>query len=74
MIYADTDSVFIKKPNERIQTNQYEKLLNILRRDKFPISLEHDFKFLVPLPLEASEKIEAFKQYYGGTHEGQISC
>jgi hypothetical protein len=57
MIYADTDSVFIKKPNERIQTDQYEKLLNILRKETdLPISLEHDFKFLVLLPLEVSEK------------------
>ncbi len=29
-----------------------------------PISLEHNFKFLVLLPLEASDKIEAPKQYY----------
>jgi DNA polymerase elongation subunit (family B) len=34
--------------------------------------LEHDFKFLVLLPLEASEKIEALKQYYGVTQTGQL--
>jgi hypothetical protein len=37
-----------------------------------PISIEHNFKFLVLLPLEASEKIEALKQYYGVTQEGQL--
>ena len=34
--------------------------------------LEHNFKFLVLLPLEASEKIEALKQYSGVTHDGQL--
>jgi DNA polymerase elongation subunit (family B) len=47
--------------------------VNVLRRETgLPISLEHDFKFLVLLPLEASEKIETLKQYYGVTHEGRL--
>jgi DNA polymerase elongation subunit (family B) len=71
--YADTDSVFIKNPYGITSTDQYEKLVSILRREiGLPISLEHDFKFLVLLPLEASEKIEALKQYYGVTHEGKL--
>jgi hypothetical protein len=45
----------------------------MLRRDiGLPISIEHNFKFLVLLPLEANEKIEALKQYYGITHEGHL--
>ena len=73
LIYADTDSVFIKIPNGRTAANQYEKLVSILRRETgLPISIEHNFKYLVLLPLEASEKIEALKQYYGVTHEGQL--
>jgi DNA polymerase elongation subunit (family B) len=73
LIYADTDSVFLKNPNGGTYTEQYEKLVNILRRETcLPISLEHDFKFLVLLPLEASEKIEAIKQYYGVTQTGQL--
>lgn len=36
------------------------------------ISVEHNFKFLVLLPLQADEKIEALKQYYGITHEGRL--
>ena len=73
LIYADTDSVFIKNPIGRISTDQYEKLVSILSRDTgLPISLEHDFEFLVLLPLEASEKIETLKQYYGVTHERNI--
>jgi DNA polymerase elongation subunit (family B) len=64
LIYADTDSVFIKNPNGRTPADQYERLVDILRRETgLPISLEHDFKFLVLLRLEASEKIEALKQY-----------
>jgi DNA polymerase-2 len=73
LIYADTDSVFIKNPNGGTPADQYDKLINLLRRETgLPVSLEHDFMFLVLLPLEAIEKIEALKQYYGKTHEGQL--
>ena len=73
LIYADTDSIFIKNPDGVAPTNQYEKIVSILRRETgLPISVEHNFKFLVLLPLEANEKIEALKQYYGITHEGHL--
>jgi DNA polymerase elongation subunit (family B) len=73
LIYADTDSVFIKNLKEITSTGQYEKLVNVLCRvTGLPISIEHNFKFLVLLPLEASEKIEALKQYYGVTHDGKL--
>jgi DNA polymerase elongation subunit (family B) len=73
LIYADTDSVFIKNGSGIPTTDQYEKIVNILRKETgLPISIEHNFKFLVLLPLEASEKIEALKQYYGVTQEGQL--
>jgi DNA polymerase elongation subunit (family B) len=73
LIYADTDSVFIKNSNGIATTDQYEKILNILRKETgLPISIEHNFKFLVLIPIEASEKIEALKQYYGVTHDGQL--
>jgi DNA polymerase-2 len=73
LIYADTYSMFIKIPNGRTTADQYEMLVRILRRETgLPISIEHNFKYLVLLPLEASEKIEALKQYYGVTHEGQL--
>jgi DNA polymerase elongation subunit (family B) len=73
LIYADTDSIFIKYPNGIAPTDQYEKIVNILRRETgLPISVEHNFKFLVLLPLEASEKIEALKQYYGVTQDGHL--
>ena len=74
LIYADTDAVFIKKPRGiPTSTDGYGKIVSILRQETgLPISIEHDFKFLVLLPLEANEKIEALKQYYGITHEGQL--
>src|SRR5205085_3015285 len=36
------------------------------------MSIEYYFKFLVLLPLEADEKIEALKHYYGITQEGEL--
>ena len=73
LIYADTDSVFLKNSNGIATTDHYEKIISILRKETgLPISIEHNFKFLVLLPLEASEKIEALKQYYGLTHKGKL--
>jgi DNA polymerase elongation subunit (family B) len=73
LIYADTDSVFIKNSNEIGTADQYETIVSTLRKKTgLPISIEHNFEFLVLLPLEASEKIETLKQYYGVTHEGQL--
>jgi DNA polymerase elongation subunit (family B) len=73
LIYADTDSVFIKNSNRIATTDQHEMIVNILRKETgLPISIEHNFKFLVLEPLEASEKIEALKQYYGVTHEEKL--
>src|SRR5215204_1438069 len=73
LIYADTDSIFIKNHDGVTPTNQYENIVSILRRETgLPISVEHNFKFLILLPVEANEKIEALKQYYGITHEGHL--
>jgi DNA polymerase elongation subunit (family B) len=73
LIYADTDSVFIKRCSVRVSADQSENIVNALQEvTGLPISVEHNFKFLVLLPLEASEKIEALKQYYGVTHKGQL--
>jgi DNA polymerase elongation subunit (family B) len=42
------------------------------RETGLPVSIEHDFKFLVLLPLEAIERIEALKQYYGITQDRKL--
>jgi DNA polymerase elongation subunit (family B) len=71
LLYADTDSVFLKKigaPNE-----EYENVKDILAREiGIPISVEQYYKFLVSLPLEASERMEALKHYFGITHAGEL--
>jgi DNA polymerase elongation subunit (family B) len=73
LIYADTDSVFIKNSSGIVSTDQYENIVMVLSRvTGLPISSEHNFKFLVLLPLEAGVKIEALKQYYGVTHDRQL--
>ena len=73
LIYADTDSVFIKNSSGIATTDQYEQIVSILRKEiGLPISIQHNFMFLVLLPLEAGGKIEPLKQYYGVTHDGQL--
>ena len=73
VIYADTDSVFVKDKRTAVTTNGYIQVIDTLRKESgLPISIEHNFKFLVLLPLEAIERIEALKQYYGITHDGGL--
>jgi DNA polymerase elongation subunit (family B) len=48
-------------------------LKDALRRETgLPISLEHHYKFLVLLPLEADEKMEALKHYFGITYSNEL--
>ena len=66
-VYADTDSVFLKKIGAFRE--DFESVKDALRRETgLPISLEYYFKFLVLLPIEADEKMEALKHYFGITH------
>ena len=37
------------------------------------ISVDYHYKFLVLLPLEADEKIEVLKHYFGITYEDELS-
>jgi DNA polymerase elongation subunit (family B) len=71
LLYADTDSVFLKKIGARIE--DYENVKNTLASEiGIPISIEQHYKFLVLLPLEASERMEALKHYFGMTQSGEI--
>lgn len=55
VIYADTDSVFIK--TAVAATNECAQLIDTLRKEiGLPISIEHNFRFLVLLPLESYRK------------------
>ena len=71
LLYADTDSVFLKKNGAPIE--EYENVKDILSKEiGIPISIEQHYKFLVLLPLEASERMEALKHYFGITQSGEI--
>ncbi len=71
LLYADTDSVFLKKIGASLEDFEFAK--DALRRETdLPISLENYYKFLVLLPLEADEKMEALKHYFGITHGNEL--
>ena len=44
----------------------------LAREVDLPITLEHHYKFVVLLPLEADEKIEALKHYFGITQSNEL--
>src|SRR5205823_7206490 len=54
LVYADTDSVFIKKKDSTPTTKiGYEELIDTLSKETgLPISIDYHYKFLVLLPLE----------------------
>ncbi len=71
LLYADTDSVFLKKIGASLE--DFESVKDALKKETgLPISLEHHYKFLVLLPLEADEKMEALKHYFGITQSNEL--
>ena len=71
LLYADTDAVFLKKVGVPIE--EYENVTKILSKELgLPISIEQYYKFLVLLPLEASERMEAIKHYFGMTQSDEL--
>jgi DNA polymerase elongation subunit (family B) len=71
LVYADTDSVFIKKKDAT--TSDYEQVVDVLSKETgLSISIDYNYKFLVLLPIEADENIEALKHYYGITQQGEL--
>jgi DNA polymerase elongation subunit (family B) len=71
LLYADTDSVFLKKNGALLKDFEYVKD-TLTRETGFPMSLEHHYKFLILLPLEADQKMEAIKNYFGITHSDEL--
>jgi len=70
LVYADTDSVVIKKRDSAID---YNDLIDTLSKETgLSISVDHHYKFLVLLPLEADEKIEVLKHYFGITFDNEM--
>jgi DNA polymerase elongation subunit (family B) len=70
LVYADTDSVFIKRKSS---TTDYNELIETLSKEtRLSISVDYHYKFLVLLPLEADEKIEVLKHYFGITFDNEL--
>jgi len=71
LIYADTDSVFLKKNGASLE--DFADVNKILAKEAgLPISLEHHYKFVVLLPLEADQRMEALRHYFGITYAGEL--
>jgi DNA polymerase elongation subunit (family B) len=70
LVYADTDSVFIKRTDS---ARDYNEVIDTLsKRTGLSISVDYHYKFLVLLPLEADERIEVLKHYFGITFDGEL--
>ena len=75
LVYADTDSVFIKRRKDyTFCARDYNEVINTLSKETgLSISIDYHYKFLVLLPLEAGdEKIEVLKHYFGITYDGEL--
>jgi DNA polymerase elongation subunit (family B) len=71
LVYSDTDACFVHKVDA--SRSDYEELKNIISKETgLALSLEYHYKFLVLLPLEADEKLEALKHYFGITYDGEL--
>ena len=70
LVYADTDSVFIKKTET---ARDYNEVIDILSKETgLSISVDYHYKFLVLLPLEADGRIEVLKHYFGITFDNEL--
>ena len=71
LIYADTDAVFLKRKDA--SREDYEIVMNeLIKETGLEMTLEFHYKFLVLLYIEADEKMEARKHYFGLTYENQL--
>jgi DNA polymerase elongation subunit (family B) len=70
LVYADTDSVFIKRTES---ARDYDEVIETLSKQTgLSISIDYHYKFLVLLPLEADENIEVLKHYFGITFDDEL--
>ena len=71
LIYADTDAVFLKKKDGTKE--DYEEIMNVISKETgLNLTLEFHYKYLVLLYIEADEKMEARKHYYGLNYDNQL--
>jgi DNA polymerase family B len=71
LIYADTDAVFLKK-KDATRADFEEIMDQLIRETGLQMTLEFHYKFLVLLYVEADEKMEARKHYFGLTYDKQL--
>ena len=71
LIYADTDAVFLNK--KHAIKEDFEKIKNTISIETgLDLTLEFHYKFLVLLYIEADDKMEAKKHYFGLTYDNQL--
>lgn len=71
LIYADTDAVFLKKKDAT--RKDFEKIMDeLIKETNLEMTLEFHYKFLVLLYIEADEKMEAKKHYFGLTYDNKL--
>ena len=71
LIYADTDAVFLKRKDATRE--DFEIIMNeLIKETGLEMTLEFHYKFLVLLYIEADEKMEARKHYFGLTYDNQL--
>ena len=71
LIYADTDAVFLKK-NDATRKD-YEEIMNkLVRETGLQMTLDFHYRYLVLLYIEADEKMEARKHYFGLTYNNEL--
>jgi DNA polymerase elongation subunit (family B) len=71
LIYADTDAVFLKKKDAT--RRDFEDIMNeLIIKTGLGMTLEFHYKFLVLLYIEADEKMEARKHYFGMTYDNKL--
>jgi len=71
VVYADTDSVFVKRPGAT--RREYEELAwEISQRVGLPIALDHHYRFLVFVKRETDPRLDVAKRYFGALMDGGL--
>jgi DNA polymerase elongation subunit (family B) len=71
VIYADTDSIFVKK--EGATKKEYVELGETISKEAgLPINLDHHYKFLVFVKREVDPRIDVAKRYFGLLRDGGL--
>ena len=71
LIYADTDAVFLKRKDATRE--DFEMMMGrLIKETGLKMNLEFHYKFLVLLYIEADDKLEARKHYFGFTYDNEL--